>query len=168
MECGSHFSGGITFSCTAEKSDPLLLFSNNGSYFFRDHFFSLHRGGIPGRLRIFENLQKSCKNAFFKKDFQNPALNFCAFGRKTLFVLKCFDKILKVFDENSIEKLIFLLYFSERFLLKIEPLELTSFFSNIFSGSGGGLNPSIPPAYSTAKNSPVNHVFRVSLPFFGI
>ena len=45
----------------------------------------------PGRRRIFENLQKipeengkkCCIFAYFAKKFQNHAVNFCAFGRKT-------------------------------------------------------------------------------------
>ena len=37
---GDHFfQGGSLFSCTAEKSDPLLLFSNNGSHFFQGSLF---------------------------------------------------------------------------------------------------------------------------------
>ena len=92
----------------------------------------------PGRRR---NFLKFAKNSlrkllnmhyfslFFKK-FQNYALHFCAFGRKTQFVGK-FEKILKIFDENSIEKLHFYLFLG-KLLLKIEPSEITSVFYNNF------------------------------------
>ena len=39
MEWGSLFSGGSLFSCTAEKCDPLILFSNNVSLFSMITFF---------------------------------------------------------------------------------------------------------------------------------
>ena len=64
-----------------------------------------------------ENWLKCIIYAYFSKDFVNHALIFRAFGRKT----KCwdFEKILKIFDENSIEKLnflfLFLLFFSKIF-----------------------------------------------------
>ena len=45
---------------------------------------------------------------FFKK-IKNPALNFRAFGRKDNW-LGNFDKILKIFDENAMEKLKFYLF----------------------------------------------------------
>ena len=56
-------------------------------------------GGAPGRQRIVENLeknsgrklQKCCIFAYFAKKFQNHALNFRAFGRKTI-VLGNFEK----------------------------------------------------------------------------
>ena len=52
-----------------------------------------------------------------------------------------FEKILKFFDENSIEKLNFLLflfyYFFKNSLLKIELSEITPFFYNIFFCFGG-------------------------------
>ena len=55
-----------------------------------------------------------------------------------------FEEILKIFDENSIEKLNFfifyfyLLYVGNFFLLKIDPWEITPFFYNNFFGFGGG------------------------------
>ena len=49
-----------------------------------------------------------------------------------------FEKILKFFDENSIEKLNFLFFiFFENLLLKIELSEITPFFYNNFFGFGG-------------------------------
>ena len=44
-----------------------------------------------------------------------------------------FEQIFKIFDENAIEKGIFI-YFWEKLLLKIEPLEITSVFYSNFSG----------------------------------
>ena len=54
-----------------------------------------------------------------------------------------FEKILKFFDENSIEKLNFLFFiFFENLLLKIELSEITPFFyDNFFSVSAGGFPP---------------------------
>ena len=62
-----------------------------------------------------------------------------------------FEKILKFFDENSIEKLNFLFFFIliffsfENLLLKIELSEITPFFYNNFFGFGGGDFPPFPP-----------------------
>ena len=65
----------------------------------------------PGRRRIFE-LKKIAKNALFwpifQSKFKKPALNFSAFGRKTIG-LGISEKTLKFFDENSIEKFNFYL-----------------------------------------------------------
>ena len=58
------------------------------------------------------------------------------------------EKILVIFDENSIQKFNFYL-FLERLLLKIETSEINSIFYNNFSGSGGGFKPPDPPAYAT-------------------
>ena len=71
-------------------------------------------------MKFFENLQnipeEKCKNccifAYFPKKLQNRALNFRAFGRKTQLVGEI-EKILKLFDENSIEKLNFYLFFGK-------------------------------------------------------
>ena len=63
-----------------------------------------------------------------------------------------FEKILKFFDENSIEKLnfLFLLFiFFENLLLKIELSEITPFFYNTFFGFGGGEFP-LPPFFEIA------------------
>ena len=62
------------------------------------------------------------------------------------------EKFLKVFDENSLEKFIFLIfYFLENLLLKIEPWEITPFFYNNFFGFGMGISP-FPPGYALAPN----------------
>ena len=55
-----------------------------------------------------------------------------------------FEKFLKIFDENSMEKLNFFSIFWDNSLLKIETSEITSFFYNIFSGSGG-FKPTLTP-----------------------
>ena len=67
-----------------------------------------------------------------------------------------FEKILKIFDENSIEKLnfyfilfLFFILFFENLLLKIEPSEITPVFYNNFFGFGGGISP-FPPGYALA------------------
>ena len=66
-----------------------------------------------------------------------------------------FEKILKFFDENSLEKLnflIFSIYFFENLLLKIEPSEITPVFYNNFFGFGGGGNfPPSPPGYALVE-----------------
>ena len=59
-----------------------------------------------------------------------------------------FEKILKFFDENSLEKLNFLFLFFiffENLLLKIELSGITLFFYNNFFGfGGGGISPLSP------------------------
>ena len=52
-------------------------------------------------------------------------------------MLEKFQKILNIFDENSIEKVNFLKLFLENLLLKIEPSEITPVFCNNSSGFGG-------------------------------
>ena len=66
-----------------------------------------------------------------------------------------FEKILKLFDEISIEKLFFLFFyfyyfnFFENLLLKIELSEITPFFNkNFFGFGGGGEFPPSPPGYA--------------------
>ena len=62
-----------------------------------------------------------------------------------------FEKILKFFDKNSLEK-VNLYLFLEKLLLKIKPSEITSFFYNIsFNFGGGGTFPVFPPAGATAE-----------------
>ena len=77
-------------------------------------FEGLPRGGSGGKApsgqRIFKKfLKKIAKmhylSIFFKK-FNNHALIFRPFGRKTQIV----GKILKIFDENAIQKLNILLF----------------------------------------------------------
>ena len=78
-------------------------------------------------------------------------------------LLRNFEKILKFFDENSIEKLnflfffIFIFYFFENLLLKIELSEISPFFYNNFFGFGGG-SP-FPPGYALAFNRKIPQIF---------
>ena len=55
-----------------------------------------------------------------------------------------FEKILKIFDKNPIEKLNFSRLF-ENLLLKIEPSEITAFFSDNSFIFGGRNVPCVPP-----------------------
>ena len=78
--------------------------------------------------------------AYFSINLTNPALIFRVFGRKTQFVGN-FEQILKIFDENSMEKWNFyfiFIFIQDNLLLKIEPSEITPFFFNNFFGFGGG------------------------------
>ena len=68
-----------------------------------------------------------------------------------------FEKILKIFDKNSIEKSNFYL-FLERLWLKIEPSEITSFFYNNFFNSGGGTFPVPPPTGGAYVNIPIDYL----------
>ena len=55
--------------------------------------------------------------AYFSKNLTNPAINFCAFGRKTLFAgnfLEIFRKFAKVFS-RKLRKCIILAYLSKNF-----------------------------------------------------
>ena len=60
------------------------------------------------------------------------------------------EKILKIFDENSIENLNFyFIFILENLLVKLEPSEITPFFySNFFRFRGGG-GASPPPPMAT-------------------
>ena len=74
-----------------------------------------------------------------------------------------FEKILKFFDENSIEKLNFLfffIFFFENLLLKIELSEITPFFYiNFFGfGVGGGISPLPPPGYALVSTTPSPYI----------
>ena len=60
-------------------------------------------------------------------------------------LLGSFEKILKILEENSIEKMIFLL-FLEKLLLNIEPWKITpDFYNNFFRFRGGGRSRVPPP-----------------------
>ena len=96
-------------------------------------------------LRKFSNIFKTFLRKFlkmqyysiFSKNLTNRALNFCTFGRKTKIV----GKILKIFDENSIENLNFyFIFILENLLLKIV-FGNNTIFNNIFFGWGGGFSP---------------------------
>ena len=61
-----------------------------------------------------------------------------------------FEKFSKIVDTSSIEKIEFLTTFGKS-LLKIGPSEITSFFSNNFSISGGNV-PYVPPGGAYGYN----------------
>ena len=64
-----------------------------------------------------------------------------------------FEKIVKIFDENSIEKLNFIIFIGNM-LLKIEPSEITQFFYNNVSAWGGGFPPTPPKsAYDIGRSA---------------
>ena len=77
-----------------------------------------------------------------------------------------FEKILKFFDENSIEKLNFLFFFIfifyfcfENLLLKIELSEITPFFyNNLFGFGGGEFPPFPPPGYALVTWPPIREI----------
>ena len=112
----------------------------------------------PGRRRIFENLQKipeenwkkCCIFAYFATKISKPFAKFSRVWTKNTIVWGNFEKILEIFDKNSMENCIFI-YFWENFLLKIETSEITSFFYNNFFRLGGVWTPLTPPAYATAS-----------------
>ena len=101
-------------------------------------------GGAPGRRGIFENLQKNSLRKLqkmkhfrlFCKKISKPCVKFSRVWTKNTIRWGNFEKILKIFDENSIEKLNFYLFW-EYLLLKIKPSEITSFFYNNFFPVGG-------------------------------
>ena len=71
---------------------------------------------------------------------------FRSFGQKSK-LLRNFEKILKFFDENSLENLnLYFIFIFENLLLKIEPSEITPFFSTNFFRFGG-IFP-FPPGYA--------------------
>ena len=104
----------------------------------------------PGRRRIFENLQKipeeNCKNwcifAYFAKIFQNHAVNFRAFGRKT----QLFGKFWENFESFWWKFNWIFLYFLWKFVAKNRNFgNNIIFIQQFFSGSGGGGFKPTPP-----------------------
>ena len=94
------------------------------------------------------------KNAVFspiwQRNFKTMRSIFGRFDEKHNS-LGNFEKFLKIFDENSMEKLNFSIFW-ENLLLKIETSEITSLFYNNsfrFGGGGGVHTPKPPPAYAT-------------------
>ena len=86
-------------------------------------------------------LRKRIILAYFSKDLTKNALIFARLDEKRKY-LGNFEKVLKVFDENSIEKLNFyfiFIFILVNLLLKIEPSEITPFSTTIFCF--GGISP---------------------------
>ena len=129
------------------------------------------RGGAP---RTPENFRKFVKNslrklqkcsilAYFAKRFQNPALNFRAFGRKIQLVAK----ILKIFDENSISKLKFYLFLG-KFVAKNRNLGNNIIFLQQFFPLGGGGEGGLPPLAPCVRHGVIwitNENVKISLIF---
>ena len=64
--------------------------------------------------KFFKKIAKMKYFSIFCKKFQNPALNFRTFARRTQFLWEILRKFfLKCFDENSIEKIEFLSIFGK-------------------------------------------------------
>ena len=97
-------------------------------------------------------LRKIAKNALF-------SIFFKKFNKQCVKCLRVWTKnenCWEIFDENSIENLYLYLYFIlENLLLKIEPSEITPFFYNIFSVSGG---IPLPPLATPLEQGPC--IFR--------
>ena len=125
---------------------------------------------IANSEKIFENFENcSSENclkciilAYFSKKLTNYALRFSPFGRKNHKRVGNFDKILKFFDENSIEKLnFFIFYFSfffffRKFVTKNRAFgNNTIFLQQNFQFRGGGDFPPFPPGYALGGNVPM-------------
>ena len=96
--------------------------------------------------RIFESFQDFFRNlwkciilAYFSKNLTNHALIFCAFGRKCK-LLGNFEKILEIFDENSIEKLNFYIFFGSVAKTRAFGNNII-FLRQFFRFRGGGFSP---------------------------
>ena len=120
----------------------------------------------------FEKFHKNiAKNALFlhifQKELTNHALIFSRLDQKRK-LLGNFEKILKIFDENSIEKLnfyfIFILNFNlifRKFVTKNRAFgNNTSFLQQFFSVSGGGLEISPLPPWLRPCLAPIRLRFR--------
>ena len=89
--------------------------------------------------------------SIFSKNLTNHGLIFSRLDEKHNLLETC-EEILKIFDEDSTEKLNFYFIFNfifRTFVTKIDPSEITSFFYNGFFGFGGIFHLS-PPAYALA------------------
>ena len=75
----------------------------------------------------------------FCKIISKPCVKFSRVWTKITMDLGKFEKILKIFDENSMEKLNFFIYFWENMWIKIETSEITSFFYKNFCRFGCGV-----------------------------
>ena len=73
-----------------------------------------------------------------------------------------FEKILKIFDENSIEKLNFIMIFG-KFVTKNRASEITPFFYNNFFGFGG--DPPLPPPLNPPMLVKLFKIAKISFVF---
>ena len=107
------------------------------------HFCAFGRKTLIAEIfeKIFlRKLRKMHYFSIFFKQFNKPCVNFSHVWTKNANA----REILKIFDENSIEKVNYLFIFLENLLLKIEPSEITQFFYNNFVGFGGREFPPPP------------------------
>ena len=101
--------------------------------------------------------------SIFLEKINKPCVSFLCLDEKTQNFVN-FEKILKIFDENSIENFNFnFIFIFENFLQKIEPSKITPFFyNNFFRFRGGDLPPS-PSGYALSK---IEHILQEFLRFF--
>ena len=91
---------------------------------------------------LLRKLQKCIILAYLSKNLTNHALIFRAFGRKYK-VLRNFEKILEIFDENSIEKLNFYIFWG-KIVPKNRAFGKNIIFLQHFRVRGGGVEPPYP------------------------
>ena len=98
--------------------------------------------------------------SLFDTKFYKLCVNFSLFWTKNTNFLEIFEKIVKFFNENSIEKIVFLNYFLVKLGLKIEPSEITSFFYNNFFNFWWDV-PGVPPGNATVAYSKISTLIRI-------
>ena len=119
------------------------------------------KNGILGQASLFNILTRIIVMKIINRLKNFVLKSFMDFRQrlKKVKLLGNFEKILKIFDENSTEKLnfyfifIFNLIFNfifRKFVTKIEPSEIKPVFYNKFFGFGGGGFPPFPPGYALA------------------
>ena len=95
----------------------------------------------------------------FCQKISKPCVKFSRVWTKNTIVWEYFEKILKFFDENSMEKLNFYLFFG-KFVAKNRNFGINIIFLQQFSPVRGGLNPPNPPAYATAPCNITSDVLK--------
>ena len=98
----------------------------------------------------------------FLKKVINPVLNFRAFRRKAQWLGQVWENI-EIFDEISIEKFNFYLYW-EKLFLKIEPSKITFFYENV-CGSGA-IEPPNAHVDDTEQHNRINSISLCVAGFF--
>ena len=107
-----------------------------------------------------------CILASIAQKLQNQCIKFSRVWTKNTICWGNFEKILKLFDENSIEKLNLYLFFG-KFVAKNRNFgNNIIFLQQFFPVRGGGSNPQTPPpAYATGlkKFSKLRHRSRKTI-----